>query len=94
MINETHIASLVVHCDIRQSDAISKLITSLPGSELHNLETPGKLVVLLETDSEKIISDNINTISASTGVYAASLIYHHHEPAEALAETITPEIIT
>lgn len=88
MNNETHIASLVVHCDVSQNDALSELITSLPGAELHTLETPGKLVVLLEADSEKAISDNINTLSASTGVYTASLVYHHHEPAEALDQKI------
>ena len=88
MINETHIASLVVHCDAKRSDEISHLITTLPGAELHDLETPGKLVVLLEADDEKLITDHINTISLSAGVYTASLIYHHHEPAEALAEII------
>jgi nitrate reductase NapD len=88
MNNEIHIASLVVHYDPERTAEISKIISSLPGTELHDVEAPGKFVVLLEADSEKLISDNINTISVSAGVYSASLVYHHHEPAAALAEEI------
>jgi nitrate reductase NapD len=88
MNNETHIASLVVHYDPERIVEISNIITSLPGTELHEVEAPGKFVVLLESDSEKLISDNINSISVSAGVYSASLVYHHHEPAAALAEEI------
>jgi nitrate reductase NapD len=88
MNNETHIASLVVHYEPDRTAEISEIIASLPGTELHDVEAPGKFVVLFEADSEKLISDNINTISMSTGVYSVSLVYHHHEPAAALAEEI------
>jgi len=92
MQNEIHIASLIVHCDTCRSNEISDLITSLPYAEVHEIDVPGKLVVLLEADNERQISEQMNSISVSTGVYSTSLVYHHHEPAEALAETINPEI--
>lgn len=90
MNNDIHIASLVVHSDPKQTAAITETIKSMQGAELHNIDAPGKLVVLLEADSEKLITDYINTISATEGVHSTSLVYHHHEPAEALAEEINP----
>ena len=86
MPEEFHVSSLIVHGAPALLPAISAAIAILPGAEIHASDAAGKLIVTLETDSDSEISERIEAIRALDGVFAASLVYHQVEDADA-AET-------
>jgi len=82
MNNALHIASLLVHCRPELLAAVKQNLVLLPGAELHQESTAGKLVVVLEAEHERHILDTIDHIQQIPGVLNAALIYH---------ELLTPE---
>ncbi len=83
MPEEFHVSSLIVHGAPELLPAISAAIAILPGAEIHASDAAGKLIVTLETDSDSEISERIEAIRALDGVFAASLVYHQVEDADA-----------
>ena len=82
---EVHIASIVVHVRPERIDAVAELASQL-GAEVSGTDPSGKLVIVLESPSERSIVAAIDAIQALEGVFAALLVYHHAEPASALEE--------
>jgi nitrate reductase NapD len=76
MPDTVHISSLVVHVRPERSDAVRAEIAALAGAEVHAGTEGGKLVVVLETDSEAETLARIAAINEMHGTIAASLIYH------------------
>jgi nitrate reductase NapD len=76
MSDTVHISSLVVHVRPERSDALRAEIAALDGAEVHAGTEDGKLVVVLETDSETETMARIAAINEMRGTIAASLIYH------------------
>ncbi len=83
MPEEFHVSSLIVHGAPELLPAISAAVAVLPGAEIHASDAAGKLIVTLETDSDSEISERIEAIRALDGVFAASLVYHQVEDADA-----------
>jgi nitrate reductase NapD len=76
MGNPLHIASLLVHCRPEWLAAVKANLQLLPGLELHQETTNGKLVVVLEAEHESRILAAIDHIQQLPGVLNAALIYH------------------
>ncbi|PKL97471.1 MAG: glutamate synthase [Gammaproteobacteria bacterium HGW-Gammaproteobacteria-9] len=70
------IASLLVHCRPEWLAAVKANLQLLPGLELHQENTNGKLVVVLEAEHESRILAAIDHIQQLPGVLNAALIYH------------------
>jgi nitrate reductase NapD len=83
MPEEFHVSSLIVHGAAELLPAISAAVAVLPGAEVHASDGIGKLIVTLETVHEAEISERIDAIRALDGVFAASLVYHQVEDADA-----------
>ena len=83
MPEEFHVSSLIVHGAAELLPAISAAVAVLPGAEVHASDGIGKLIVTLETVNEAEISERIEAIRALDGVFAASLVYHQVEDADA-----------
>jgi|GEM_PF-666112 len=77
-----HISSLVVQARPDRLAAVRDAIISR-GGEIPAEDPDGKLVVVLETDSETKITDFLNEIAVMSGVISASLVFHHHDEHEA-----------
>jgi nitrate reductase NapD len=58
----------------------------IPELEIHGDSGQGKLVVVLEAESEWQLLEQIQTIRDIDEVYSASLVHHHCEKAETLEE--------
>jgi len=86
MIGEFHIASLVVHCRPACRATLERAIADLPGAEVPASDAIGKLVVTLESTSERTIARQLEEIGAMPGVLSATLVFHHVEPAPATLE--------
>ena len=76
MSDTVHISSLVVHVRPERCAAVRVAIAGLDGAEVHGGSDDGKLVVVLETQSESETLDRIAAINDMPGTIAASLIYH------------------
>ena len=76
MPDAVHISSLVVHVRPDRCVDLRAAIGALAGAEVHAGTEDGKLVVVLETQSEAETLDRIAAINEMNGTIAASLIYH------------------
>jgi nitrate reductase NapD len=76
MPEPVHISSLVVHVRPERCAALRAAIGALAGAEVHAGTEDGKLVVVLETQSESETMARIDAINEMPGTIAASLIYH------------------
>jgi len=76
---EVHISSMVVHASPAGLPAVKQNIEGLCGAEIHGESEFGKLVVVLETDSQTHITDIIEKINGFKHVLSTSLVYHQIE---------------
>jgi nitrate reductase NapD len=82
MPDEIHISSLVVHSRPERAPAIADRLRGMDGVGVHGGVGAGKLVVTLETESEDEVVERLHGIQALEGVLAATLVFHHVEPAQ------------
>ncbi len=82
MPEEIHISSLVVHSRPSQATAVAARLRGMPGVEVRGGVEAGKLVVTLETASEAEVVERLNAIQVLAAVLAATLVFHHFEPAQ------------
>lgn len=77
---EIHISSMVVHAQPETLEITKSYIAGLPGAEIHGESKTGKLVVVLESNSETRITDVMDQISNFDQVLNTALVYHHILP--------------
>ena len=83
---EIHISSMVVHAMPDYLLAVKRNIEELPGAEIHAESPNGKLVVVLESQTQTYITDVIEKIACLDHVLSTALVYHQIEP---LADRVT-----
>jgi periplasmic nitrate reductase NapD len=81
---EVHISSMVVLASPDGLQSVKNNIESLTGAEIHGESESGKLVVVLESDSQTHITDVIEKINNFEYVLNTSLVYHQIEQSENL----------
>lgn len=79
MADELHISSLVVHARPECVDAVRLAADDIAGCEVHAATASGKLVLTLETTSERAITETLDQLGLIEGVLAATLVYHQVE---------------
>jgi len=77
--HEVHISSMVVHARPDHLQDVKNNIELLPGTEIHGESTCGKLVVVLESQSQTHITDVIEKIGDIEHVLTTALVYHQIE---------------
>ena len=81
---EVHISSMVVLVSPDGLQSVKTSIEALPGAEIHGESESGKLVVVLESDSQTHITDIIEKINNFEHVLTTSLVYHQIEQLDTL----------
>lgn len=81
MPREAHLSSLVVHARPERLKAVAEAVAAL-GGEVQLTNPAGKLVVTLEADSARALGDALTRMQLIDGVLAATMVFHHCEPAE------------
>jgi len=76
---EVHISSVVVHTSPDSLQAVKSSIDQLPGAEIYGESECGKLVVVLESDTQTYITDVIEKINNLNLVISTALVYHQIE---------------
>ena len=77
--HEVHISSMVVHARPDYLQDVKNKIEHLPGAEIHGESENGKLVVVLESQSQTHITDVIEKIADMDHVLSTALVYHQIE---------------
>lgn len=78
MNGSLHISSLVIQARPERLAEVREAIAAR-GAEIPASDPDGKLVVVLETDSERKITDFLNEVSVMPGVLSANLVFHHND---------------
>lgn len=81
MSDNAHISSLIVHVKPDRMDAIRQYIEG-QGGEVPAIDPVGKMVVVLETETDSAVTEFANTIALMDGVLSANLVFHHFDTSE------------
>lgn len=71
---------MVVHASPDYLRGVKNNIECLPGTEIHGESENGKLVVVLESQTQTHITDVIEKINNLEHVLSVALVYHQIEP--------------
>lgn len=88
MSQHIHIASFVVRTDAAHVESVCLEIELNSGASVHTRDPSGKLIVTAETETEQAIVSCLDNIQNISGVFNASLVYHHCEDASTLDEEL------
>jgi len=80
---ELHVSSLIVHVNAKKIASIESAINLLDGAEVVTTSPEGKMIVVLEAPSQRIIMEVIDSINEIDGVINTGLVYHEFEKQEA-----------
>jgi nitrate reductase NapD len=72
---ELHIASLIVRTRAEHALRIAERIELTPGNEVHAIED-GKIVLVIEAESERALADRMDELRAEPDVLLVSLVFH------------------
>lgn len=89
MVDELHIASLVVHTMPQALDPVEQALAKMGSIQVHGTHPDGKLVVTLAGPSADFIMDQVAQIRLIDGVLNVSLVYQHAEPLQLLNEGVS-----
>jgi nitrate reductase NapD len=81
--NMDHIVSLLVQVRPERIDAVTAILAGRESVEIHGSDPQGKIIVTVESGSDRRLLDTISWIEATPGVIAAPLVYHQVEETEA-----------
>ncbi len=88
VLDELHIASLVVHATPRRLDAVTSEIAALPDAFVHASSANGKLVVTLEAPTSEAMTRQVSCIQHIDGVLSAALVYQCADSLDAMNEEV------
>ena len=82
MNEELIVCGLLVHAIPGKASALVDDLGAMPGTEVHHETDDGRLVVTVESGSQRQVGDTLIQIQSMSGVASASLVYHHFEQIE------------
>ena len=74
-----NVSSLVVNARNGQALSVQALLTQLAGVEIHAASPEGKLIVTIETESDRETIAVYERIAKIDGVLSAAMVYHQIE---------------
>lgn len=86
MTSEIHISSVIVHAAPGAMPDLTAHLLDLDCEIVPARGDASRVIVLVERSSSSAVAETLDAINALPGVYSALPVYHHAEPAAALAE--------
>jgi nitrate reductase NapD len=74
-----NVSSLIINARDGQSAAVQALLTQHAGVEIHAASPEGKLIVTIETESDRETVAAYERIAKTDGVLSAAMVYHQIE---------------
>ena len=81
----THICSLVVWARPEMEEAVKRAILAREGCEIHGAER-GRIVVLIEHEKRRVMSEHIMSFNDIDGVISVSLVFEYSDTPPAAGE--------
>lgn len=81
------LAGLIVRTLPRNLEKVESHLTSVPGIEIHHTDPDGRMIVTLEQDTHKALSESIVQLQDLDHVLNISLVYQHSEELEGLSNS-------
>ena len=78
-MNELHVSGVLIQSRLDCLGQTLRNLESLPGVEVYTSTSDGKIVTVVERDSDAELTDTFNAIRNSDGVLSASLVYHYSD---------------
>jgi len=75
-----NVCGVLIHANPRKVEAVLAALGALPGVEVHQTGTGGRIVATVEDEDGRAALDTMAAIHRLDGIVAASLVYHHFEP--------------
>lgn len=88
VLEELHIAGLIVHSTPARVQSVSDVIVSMDGARVHGTSPAGKLVVTLEASNAREMTSKVTRIQFIDGVLSAALVYQYADTMQAMSEVI------
>lgn len=79
MHDEIDICGVLVHAQPGQAEQVKDLLLKFPGVEVHAVTADHRLIVTIEDEGEKLMTNTISAFHDVKGVVSAALIYQHAE---------------
>jgi nitrate reductase NapD len=74
-----NISGVIVRARPEQLADVKSSLASLAGVEIHEETEQGKLVVTLESESQRAMADQLFAVQDTRGVLSASLVYQYND---------------
>jgi nitrate reductase NapD len=74
-----NVSSVIVHARDGQSAAVQALLQQQAGVEIHAASPEGKLIVTIETESDRETIAAYERLGQTNGVLSAAMVYHQFE---------------
>ena len=74
-----NIAGLLVHAQPECVENVRMRFAELPGVEVHATRSDGQLVVTVEKNDDREMTQTFEQLNAIPSVHAITLVYHHSE---------------
>lgn len=81
-----NICGVLVHANPKKLAAVRAALGGLSGVEIHDTAPGGRIVLTVEDTDVSTAFDTMTEIHRLDGIVAASLVYHHFEPADAATQ--------
>lgn len=88
MNNEYHICSFIVQTRPEHMEEIKNQLVRLPGVELHQQDPKGKVIITLEAESTRQISEITTAIGHLSGVLSCNMVFHQIENQSATSHSL------
>jgi nitrate reductase NapD len=85
-----NICGVLVHANPAKVDTVLAALAGLPGVEMHQTGSGGRIVVTVEDGGNTTALDTMAAIHRLDGIVAASLVYHHFEPEMPAISAVAP----
>ncbi len=75
------ISSIIVQVRPTKMSAIIERLKNFPTTEISATSPNGKIVIVMEADSDRVLANNMDDITTIEGVLGVNLVFHHSENA-------------
>ena len=89
MSKTIHIASFIVSVLPSAMQAAKQTLNAIAGIDIMHEDAKGKLIVVIEADSDAGVSQFINEAHQIPGIVDVSFVYHESDTEELLAKELT-----
>ena len=84
-----HVSGVLVQVRPELVDSVRGQLEVIPGVEVHTATPEGRLVTVIERESNAELADVFHDMQNTAGVLSASLVYHYSDESSALDEEVT-----